>query len=332
MHVTLKHIADNLGLSTATVSRALTGKGRIRDDTRQKIIDKANEFGYVPNDIARSLKMRKTFTIGVIIPDATNTFYSTMLKRIDHILSKRGYSILFCDSDENIEKETEYFELLKSKNVDGMIIVTSGRNDIYQNEKILTNIIFVDNIPTIDRDFSYVTIDNIKAAYELTQLVVDNGHRNIAIICADMTETTGYDRLEGYKRCLVDNGLEYNIENVYQGSFRYQTGYEAVEKMLKKHLPTAIFAQNNVQAYGAIQCLRDSSLSVPEDISIVCFDAIDKTGMISPKLTCVMQPVEEISNRAVKCILDNLDGVSPSTKSSILDYKIVLGNSLKRIE
>ncbi len=334
MSATIKDIAEYLNISPGTVSRALNGKGRIGESTRRKVYEVAEKLKYVPNEIARSLKMKKTSTIGVIIPDATNIFYSIMLKSIDKSLLKKGYNILFCDSDENIERETEYFELLKGKNVDGMIIVTSGENSIYKDEETLSNIVFVDNIPAIDRDFSYVTIDNMKAAYDLTQLVIDNGHKDIAVVCADLSETTGYDRLEGFKKCIKDNGIEYNPDKIYKGSFRYQTGYEAAGKILKgKKYPTTIFAQNNVQAYGVVKRLSESSINIPDDISIVCFDAIDQTGMMSPKLTSVMQPVEEIGERAVKCILDNIDNDDTELEVSrnILGYKINLGKSLKRI-
>lgn len=335
MNPTLKDIAEYLNLSPSTVSRVLNGKGRIGKETSEKVFEAAKKFNYRPNESARALKMNRSYTIGVIIPDATNIFFSKMLKSIDQALLEKGYSIIFCDSNECIERETEYYELLKTKNVSGMIIVTAGRNEIYRNEETLSNIVFVDNIPAIDKKFSFVDIDNVKAAYDLTQLVIDHGHKDIAVICADLTETTGYDRLEGFKRCTRDNGLRYNPDNIYEGSFQFQTGYEAAEQILKKdNRVTAIFAQNNVQAYGAISKLREHSLKVPDDISIVCFDAIDETGMMCPKLTCVMQPVEEIGRHAVMSIMKNLSdpgGVFHVTETE-LDYTIFVGDSLKTID
>jgi len=334
MSVTLKDLAKYLNLSPATVSRALNNKGRISQETRKRVIAAAQTHHYRPNDTARALKTNRSSTIGVIIPDATNIFYSIMLKSIDQVLLEKGFSTIFCDSDENIERETEYFNILKSKHVSSMIIVTAGKNDIYSNESSLANIVFVDNIPSIKREFSYVSIDNVKAAYELTQLVIDYGHRDIAVVCADLSETTSYDRLEGFKQCVKDNGLEHNLNNVHPGSFRYQCGYDAAKKILqKKSRPTAIYAQNNMQAYGVIKALREAALIVPDDISVVCFDAIDETGLMSPKLTCVMQPVEEIGRKAVSSIMRNINGEQQNVEFSatVLDYTIFMGDSLKRI-
>ncbi len=332
MAATLKDIAQHMNLSVATVSRALNNKGRISKETTQRIMQVAEEMGYKPNESARALKTNRSSTIGVIIPDSKNIFYSKMLKSIDQVLLNKGYSIIFCDSDEKIEREQEYFELLKSKSVSGMIIVTAGKTDIYNEEKSLSNIVFVDNIPSISRPFSFVAINNVKAAYELTQLVIDYGHKDICMICADLSETTGYDRLQGFKECLIDNKLTFSNKCIIKGTFQYQTGYSAGDQILAmKKKPTAIFAQNNMQAYGVIKRLREADVRIPEDISVVCFDAIDETGLMSPKLTCVMQPVEEIGRQAVMGILDGIKNENQAMKQIELDYEIFIGNSLVRI-
>jgi LacI family transcriptional regulator len=335
MAVTLKDLARYLNLSPATVSRALNNKGRMREETRKRVIRAANTFNYRPNDTARTLKTKRSSTIGVIIPDAANVFYSIMLKSIDKELLKIGFSTIFCDSDESIERETEYFYILKSKQVSSMIIVTAGNNDIYNTENSLANIVFVDNLPRIDREFSSVSINNVKAAYELAQLVIDHGHKDIAVICGDLSETTSHGRLEGFKQCVMDNGLEHNMNNISHGSFRYQSGYDAMKKILQKsNKPTSIFAQNNMLAYGAIQALHEASFLIPDDISVVCFDAIDETGMMVPKLTCVMQPVEEIGRTAVSSFMRNIESEQEPVEFSeiVLDYTICMGDSLKKID
>lgn len=332
MAATLKDIAQHMNLSVATVSRALNSKGRISKETTERIMQVATEMGYVPNESARALKTNRSSTIGVIIPDLKNIFYAKMLKSIDQVLLEKGYSIIFCDSDEKIEREQEYFELLKSKSVSGIIIVTAGKTDIYNEEESLNNIVFVDNIPSINRPFSYVAVNNVKASYELTQLVIDYGHKDICMICADLSETTGFDRLEGFKECLADNSIPYTEECIIRGTFQYQTGYSAGEQILaRKKRPTAIFAQNNMQAYGVIKRLREANLRIPEDISVVCFDAIDETGLMSPRLTCVMQPVEEIGRQAVLNILNGINNENQKMKQIELDYSIFIGNSLSKI-
>lgn len=211
MGTTLKDIADHLNLSVSTVSRGLNGKGRMSKEVREKIRDTAEKLNYQPNEIARELKMQRSFTIGVIIPDVSNEFYSRLLKSIDQELWNIGYSIIICDTDEKTEREQHYFELLKAKKVSGMIISPVGKSDIYDqsSEEELKTCVFLDNEPGIQGGkYAFIGIDNCKAAKELTEQLLDAGHTEIAIVVGDLTETTLF-RATGW----ISGGLKGKSDN-----------------------------------------------------------------------------------------------------------------------
>ena len=169
MSATLKDLANYLGLSVSTVSRALNNKGRMNEKTRAQIIQAAQELQYIPNASARSLKTNSNSIVGVLLPDISNIFYTKLLQAIDSELNKAGYGMLFCNTDDNLEKEKQYIEMLLSQNVIGTIFAPTSANPAYEQENFFKNIIFIDNMPSLSRtDYNFIGIDNIRAGYELT--------------------------------------------------------------------------------------------------------------------------------------------------------------------
>lgn len=335
MSATLKDIAEYLGLSTSSVSRVLNNKGRISEETRKKVFEAAEKFHYRPNETARELKMQRSSTVGVIIPDVANTFYVKMLKSMDQMLWDAGYSIIFCDTNENIEREKAYFELLKSKKVSGMIIATTCKSDIYEKESKLGNYVFVDNAPYItNKPYSFVSVDNERASYELTQKIIEYGHRDIAMISGNLDESSSNDRVAGFKNCLSDYGIPFNPRRHYIGDCHYNSGYEITKKLIEHdNLPTIIYAHNNVEGFGAMYALKEENIRIPEDVSLVCFDGQDDAKLIEPVFTGVSQPIERIGETAVQMIIDNLknDGNHFKTVTNFLDYTFIEGRSLKKV-
>lgn len=332
MSSNLKDLSEYLGLSISTVSRALNGKGRISEETRRRVMDAANKLSYVPNNMARSLKLSSSSIVGVILPDITNVFYTRMLQSIDRELSYHGYNMIFCNTDEDITREQMYYDLLKVKNVMGIIISQACQNDIYERENELGNVVFVDNIPRVTQNsYSFVGIDNYKAGYELTEKLISYGHKDIAAVSGTLEETTAIDRLKGFRDCMRDHNLSCE-GNVYFGEYSPQSASEVVSRILSRpKLPTAIYVPNNVQAYGTICALETAGLYVPEDISVVCFDAIDFTGLIRPRLTCILQPVEKIARTAVEHIIRNAESQAKCQVTNyILNYELHEGDSLRK--
>lgn len=333
MSSNLKDLSEYLGLSISTVSRALNGKGRISEVTRQRVMDAANKLSYVPNNMARSLKLSSSSIVGVILPDITNVFYPRMLQAIDRELSYHGYNMIFCNTDEDITREQMYYDLLKVKNVMGIIISQACQNDIYERENELGNVVFVDNIPRVTKNsYSFVGIDNHKAGYELTEKLISYGHKNIVAISGIVEETTAIDRLRGFRDCMQDHELPCGDEDVYYGEYNAESVSKLVGRILSRPtLPTAIYVPNNMQACGTILALERAGLYVPEDISVVCFDAIDFTGLVRPSLTCILQPVEKMARTAVEHIIRNAESKTKCQITNyILNYEFYEGGSLKK--
>ncbi|MGI6113696.1 MAG: LacI family DNA-binding transcriptional regulator [Mahellales bacterium] len=310
MTAKLKDIAEYLNVSVSTVSRVVNNKSYVDPQTREKVLSALEKFNYHPNEIARSLKNKTSKAIGIIVPDITNNFFSTVIKGIEQITRQHEYSVILCNSDENQEREEEYVQLLLQKQVSALVIATVSKNmnHVRQYIKHRIPVVFIDNLPKIDENFDFVAIDNIKASYDLVKHLIDLGHKKIAIISGPRHETTGEERLMGWKKALSDHGIRIKKEWIGEGDFKQDSGYNIMKEFLKQEeFPTAIFAANNTLAYGAIQAIMEKGLRIPQDIAIVCFDALDPTGLIRPQITSIIQPAEEIGKIAAEIIIRKIN-------------------------
>ncbi|NLC68291.1 MAG: LacI family transcriptional regulator [Clostridiaceae bacterium] len=321
MPVKLVDIAKHLNISVSTVSRVVNGKDRVSDETREKVLKAIKEFNYAPNEIARSLRSRTSKTIGLIVPDISNEFFALLSKGAEAIAKDNGYFLILCNSDYDEDMEKEYFEMLMQKQVDGIIVATVCKDEKYF-ERILDSSIpsvFVDNFPQIKRNFNFVTIDNEKAAYDLTRHLIDFGYKEIAIITGKLQETSALERLGGWKRALNEHGIKVNNDFIGIGDFKFDSGYRIMKKMLEQSKkPKALLAANNFIAYGAIKAIREKGLRVREDIYIVCFDATDNTGLISVRIPSMVQTTKKIGEIALDIIIKRLNNKEFSSK----EYKI----------
>ncbi|HHV96940.1 MAG TPA: LacI family transcriptional regulator [Clostridiaceae bacterium] len=306
----LVDIAKHLNISVSTVSRVINGKDRVSDETREKVLKAIKELNYSPNEIARSLRNRSSKTIGIIVPDISNQFFALLSKGAEAVAKNNGYLLILCNSDYDEDMEKEYLEMLTQKQVDGIVIATVCKDEKYF-ERILDSSIptvFVDNLPQIKRNYNFVTIDNEKAAFDLTQHLIDKGYKEIAVITGKLQETSALERLEGWKRAMKENGLKINNDLIGIGDFKIESGYKIMKKMLENgKKPEALLAANNFIAYGAIRAIREKDLRVPEDIYVVCFDATDDTGLMSINLPSIVQPAEKIGEIALDIIIKRLN-------------------------
>lgn len=304
--VQLKDIAKHLNVSVATVSKAINGKGRISPETRERVLSAIEELGYKPNEIARSLRRRTANTIGIIVPDLTNIFYSNVIKGVEKVAWENGFSVIVCNSDEDTGKESAYLELLLQHQIAGLVIAMVGR-DMKQLEyykKAGIPVVFFDNMPQTNDNFDVVTIDNVKASYQLTQHLIDQGHRDIAFITGPLHQSTAHDRLQGYQQCMKSNGLTIEDKWISAGEFKLEHGYRAMKKWLSDgDIPQAVFAANNFLVYGVFKATKEAGLDIPKDIAVACFDARDETGLISPQITSVLQPDYDIGVIAGEIIM-----------------------------
>jgi DNA-binding LacI/PurR family transcriptional regulator len=307
LNYTIKQLAESLNLSVTTVSRALNGKGRISDETTARVVEAAKRLQYSPNDMARNLKLNISKTIGVILPDTANIFFMLLLRGVERYARTKGYNVLVCNSDEDVQLEEKYFLLLSKKSVCGMIVSTVGAQSIYSNIDMLGRVVFVNARPS-QENCTAIHLDNCRCAYRIVEKLIQNGHRKIAMITGEMSYLGVQDRADGYLQCLRDYGIPINQDYIKYANYHFRVGYNAMNEILQlADRPTAIYFHNNTLAYEGIKAIRDNGMDVPKDFSIVCFDSIDETGLLKPQITNIQHPVEEMGRLAAEILIDCVD-------------------------
>ncbi|RCX16545.1 LacI family transcriptional regulator [Anaerobacterium chartisolvens] len=331
MRTNLKRVAEHLGISVSTVSRVVNGKDRVSPETRAAVLAALESLNYQPNEIARSLKAQTSKAIGIIVPDITNTFFASVIKGVESTTRKNNYSAVICNSDGDAKREEEYLKLLLKKQITALVIATVSEDvSIFKTYKDFgIPVVFIDNLPKMKTKFDFVTIDNVEASYRLTKHIISLGHKSIAAISGPVSESTGSERLQGFKKAMQESGLEIKPEYFRQGSFQLETGYGIAKKMFQQQeSPTALFVANNMQAYGALHALRECGLRVPEDVALVCFDAVDKTGLMVPEMTTMVQPAEKIGELAGEIISRKLSKTDLQIyENIILEAELKIGDS-----
>ena len=337
MSTTIVQIAKSLGVSTITVSRALNNRGYyIKKETKEKILKKAAELNYRPNHIARSLRIRSTHAIGLILPDIKNPFFPNVASSINKIANSREYNVILCSSEGGINKEKSEVSTLLNRRVDGLIIIPSDCNngsDTYKQLKE-TNIPFV----LMDRywrniNCSYVVCNDIYGAYLATSYLIKLGHKRIAHFSGSMIVTSAENRLKGYKKALEEYEIPYSEELVIETDVTQESGTRAMEIILEqKENPTAIFAWNDTVAIGAMQAIKSKGLKIPEDISLVGFDDIDVSSLLYVPLTTIHQPQDELGETSAKILFEQIENKeNPQIKQILLEPELVVRNSCKEV-
>lgn len=307
---TLREIANHLGLSVSTVSRALSGTGRVGEETVRRVQEYTREIDYHPNQLAKGLKLQSSRTIGVVVPDISNEFYALLYKEVDRILAPQGYTPVLFDIGDDPAREDEFLAHLRSSTVDGMVVATAGTQAYAALPGSLRDrIVFVDNYPSKLTECTYVRVDNVRSSYMLTQHLIDRGHTRIATVMGPEAESSANERERGLRAAMADNGLPLHEEWMVRARFQYADGYAKAAALLAgPERPTAIIAQNNVLAYATIRVAHAASLQVPGDLAVACFDHIDTYGFMRPVITTVVQPLRLIAEAACRHLQANLAG------------------------
>jgi len=333
LKVTINDIAKISGVSKATVSRVVNGTKPVSDEVRRKVMQAIDETGYKPSSLARSLMTKETKLIGVVIPDVSNPIFSQLVKGMEEVSSEQGYNILLCNSYLNHDKEMEYLEILSDKEVDGIVFLTTketkAHSDFFNEYK--------KPVVTVDRSFKNidipsVSIDDFEASQKAVNYLINLGHKNIGMVRASLDDRAhGLHRFEGYKVALENAGLCIREENVVEGDFSVQSGYDAVSKILSNNTPpTAIFFANDTMAVGGIRCITDSGLRVPDDISVIGFDDIPISEMFIPSLSTIKQPTMTVGRSAMEKLLKLIKN-EPIEMHTLFETQLIQRNSSKRI-
>ncbi len=308
MKLTIKEIAELANVSTATVSKVLNGKDQnISEATRKRILEIAERVNYRPNRIAKSLKLKKTYTIGLIVPDIKNLYFSEMAKGIEDAAEKKGYSVILCNSDNNMDKEEKYINILQEHMVDGIILTTAENNiDVYFKDGQVP-IVLLDRNVNSDLNIGRILVDNEEGGYIATKHLIDKGCKNIAFISSINKNYSSYYRFIGYRKALLESGYKVNDQLIYTGSFSIETGYKGTLELLKNGEVDGIFCGNDDIAIGAIKALKGKNIKVTHEIKIVGFDDILIAQYMEPPITTIRQPIYDLGREAVNMLVSIID-------------------------
>jgi LacI family transcriptional regulator len=334
--LTLQDIADKSGVSVSTISRILSGQAsrhRISKETEAAVRKLAREHDFVPNQLARSLRLKKTLTIGLVIPDISNPFFAGIAQQVTIGTRKHGYSVLLCDSQDSVEQEIESLALLQSRNVEGVVVAPVGQNgehfmDFGNGFPIVLVDRFFPDIPV-----PYVSSDNVAAARVATDHLIDHGHRRIACLQGLQGTSPNDLRVRGYKEALARHHLPVDKSLIAGDSFSEQSGYIETKLLLKREPNvTAILALSNLNALGAIRALVEDARRIPADVSIVSFDDPAYAAFLATPMTTVAQSFSEMGEVAVKLLFDQI--MSPARRATdgiLLPTTLVARDSVRRL-
>jgi len=332
LSTTMKDIAREAGVSINTVSRALNGKPDVNEDTKKRILEIADRLNYVPNFLAKGLVTKNTRTIGVIVSDNANPFFARMIKGIEDYARSRGYNIILCNTDERYEKEEEAVRLLREKRVDGLLITLTPaqkeRTDILELKR--TGVPFVllnrhmDDIMT-----DYVINDNVYGAYLAVSHLAKLGHKRIGYISGPSQISSVRERLEGYRKALFENNIEFDNSLVKGSNLKMEGGYRLMKEFLElENRPTAVFTYSDFLAIGALKALKEAKLQVPKDIALVGYDDIEFSSLLEVPLTTVHQPRYRIGEEGAKILINRIEGKdSEGLHQIILKPELVIRES-----
>jgi LacI family transcriptional regulator, galactose operon repressor len=296
-------VASSAGVSVATVSRVLNGKGPVHEETRRRVLDAVEALGYVPHGAARSLSTRRTMNVGVLLPDVHGAFFSEIVRGIDLAARAAGYHVLVSSSHSDLAETTEVLQALHGR-IDGLILLNPAAADADWLRRTLPPRVpaVLLHDPGDDAEHDSIRIDNRLGARLATDHLLDLGHRRIAMILGPRGNSDAAERLVGFHEALTARGLPANPRLELPGDFGEESGFRAGERLagLGGARPTAVFAANDAMAIGCLAALRDRGLRVPEDVSLAGFDDIPIARYLTPALTTVQVPIAEIGGRALK--------------------------------
>ena len=318
-------------MSSMTVSRVINGREGVDAETQRKVEEAIEALDYVPNRIARGLMSQKTATIGLIIPDVVNPFFSQVVRGAETTARKAGYRVLLCNSEGDLRLERDYIEDLVSHRVEGLLLAPASdesRHSVFPLLRREFPLVLIDRaLPDLDTDM--VVSDSASGARRLVEHLISVGHREIAHVNDAEDTSTGRERLRGYLEALAAAGIAFREELVVRTTVDRIGGYSATQQILDlERVPTAIFAVNNMTAVGAMQAMRERGMAVPDDMALVCFDDVEHLAVLSPLLTVIDQPAETFGSLGAQFLLERITGkASKRSRRLLLQTDLIVRTS-----
>lgn len=333
MGITLKDVAAKLNLSVTTVSLVLNGKAtHLPKTTRDRVKRVAEEMNYRPNQLAVGLITKKTKTLGLLIPDIQNDFFAALAKGVEEEARHNGWTIILCNTADDHEREMDYIDLLASKRVDGILYCMSINTDIQRFQKIHAHLTSY-NLPYMMLDRFYQTdgvqtalLDHFQGGYLATKHLLSLGHRAIACVTGPKHSEDSKDRLNGYRKALAEHGLSYDPSFIIEGDYHIESGIKAIDQLEEKAF-TAVFAFNDLMAFGVCHALMERQLHIPEDISVIGYDDIFFSKMFEVPLTTISQPVVPLGRAATKELIDHFEEDRPLESVKVYPPTLIVRRS-----
>jgi LacI family transcriptional regulator len=319
---TIRQIAKKLKVSTSTVSAVINKNGYVSESLRLRIEKALRDANYRPNQIARSLRLRETRNVALIVPDLANFFYSRLMRGAEDYLAAEGYRLLAVDSREDWKRQQDFLLFFSANVADAVILVPcmASSEQISRIPGIAnkTPLVYVDRCP-LKCNVDSVLVDNVRAAYEATRHLLELGHRRIAIISEPLNLLNAADRLLGYQRGLHSLGVPMDKELVRTGDNKEDSGYiNGLEFLKLARRPTAILACNNLMTLGVLAAFRELGVACPREVSLVGFDDFEWSSFLDPPLTMVRQPALELGAAAAQVVLKRVRNPQPTATERVL--------------
>jgi LacI family transcriptional regulator len=330
---TVRDVARRAGVSTSTISHVLNQTRFVSDELRERVLSAMRELNYEPNAAARMLTRQRSDTIGLIVSDIRNPFFASVARGVEDVAQEHGYTVVLCNSDEDLARESACLRALQTRQVDGVLLASAGVSDAHLSRLVHAGFPIV----LVDRELPHlpvpaVLLENEAAAYGAVRHLIGRGHRRIAMISGRRSISTTTQRIAGYRRALREAGLKVDRQLVVSGDSTSEGGARAAHAILDVvPRPTAIFSGNNLMSIGALQAIGSRGLSVPDDIALVGFDdfPFPWSDAFRPHLTTVAQPTYELGRRAAETLVRWLKspGAQQPTERIVLEGQLVVRES-----
>lgn len=329
MKATIYDIAREAGVSIATVSQVINGKGKISEKRRAEIMEIMERLHYQPSAIAAALTGKQTYTLGLLVPDISNPYFAELARAVEDRSRQLGYSVVICSTDNKDERVERYLNLLQQKRVDGMMIGTGIDNADILSPLLQQSIpvaLIARHMPSLS--VHTVTIDDILGGALAAAHLLELGHTHVAVLSEPSKVSSSQERVRGFRETLNKAGHTLEPNQIRESAADLNSAKkEALLLLGENHHPTGLFCCNDIQAIGALQAAKELGLRVPEDVSIIGFDNTILASVTSPPLTTVAQPIEELGHRAVDLLIEELKDEQKEPQKIVLKPELVIRES-----
>jgi LacI family transcriptional regulator len=323
---TIRQVAEQAGVSIATVSRVFAGGNMVSDELAARVLSVARALHYQPNRIARNLRTQKTHTAALVLSDIENPFFTSIVRGVEQVLRNAGYTLLLTDSDEDEKMELEHLLNLRAESVAGIILAPTHKSEKRYEDLLQSGMVLVaiDRVPCnlkIDR----VTVNNLDGARAAVRHLVEQGHTDIGFIGGLVDISTAAERLSGYEQEMKAQNLTVHPGWVLPGDFRREGGVRAMTRLIQlEDRPTAVICANNLMTLGALQAIYDHHLCIPGDIAVIGFDDMPWADSLNPPLSVVAQPTLDLGKVAAHLLLDRINDRQAAYRHVILDTHLIV--------